>query len=199
MSQLLVQDREGASPRRREFRLGLHRGHGIGEHADGVVKSALGLVNRRFVIDHFQIARGALLGKQDVLLGFIELFQLAVNLGQPQIVIGILGIHSHETLILFERFRIFLFVQKRLCESPAVGDLAGLSFGGLPVGIFGIGQIVGLRIRVAIKIPKARCSRAIQDILQYGNGFLRFPFIEQKLRQLLDGIFVFRLSREQGA
>ena len=41
----------------------------------------------------------------------------------------------------------------------------------------------------------ARCKILCKTV----NGVLRFPFVEQKLRQLFDAIFIFRLARQQGA
>src|SRR6202043_846752 len=126
-------------------------------------------------------------------------FQLAVNLGQAEIVVRIFGIHFRETLILLERLRIFLFVQKCLRETPAVVDVAGLSFLGLAVGFFGIGEIVNLGVGISVEVPQAWRRSAVQDSFERGDGLLRFPFVEQELRQLLDGIFIFGFVGKQSA
>ncbi len=69
--------------------LRLHRRHGIGQHPNGIVKAPLGLIHKRFVIDHFQAAGGVLFGEKRLLFGFVELVELAVDLGKLQIVVGI--------------------------------------------------------------------------------------------------------------
>jgi len=90
---------------------------------------------------------------------------------------------SAETLIQAGVKRIF----------GVVGDsLNGLTEGGARRSI---GFTFAMR-RWPLSPRQARRRRALQNILQYRNGLLRFPFIEQKLRQLLNGILVFRLARE---
>src|SRR2546422_10751939 len=74
--------------RSRQTCLRLYPRDGVGEHTDGVLKPTLRLVDHRLVVDHFQAARGALLGVQDVLLGLVEMVQLPIDLRQSEVEIG---------------------------------------------------------------------------------------------------------------
>ena len=84
-------------------------------------------------------------------------------------------------------------------ELFAVVDVVGLGFRGLAIGLLGVRQIVDLVVSVAQQFPQPGRWRALQNALQRRDRLLRFPFIQQKLRQLLDAILIRRFAREQGS
>ena len=170
--------------------------HRIGKHADGIVVTPLGLVDLGLVVDHFEIARSALLRQQNLLLGLVQLMQLPVNIGKPQVIFGFVRLELDQLLILLQSLRILPFIEKRLRQAPDVAGLVRFQFHRVPIGLLGIGRIVHLRVSVAKLVIQSGAGRALQCLLQQRHRRLQLAFVHQELRQLLDRALVFRVARQ---
>ena len=100
-----------ASERRRDGRTGIafYADDGVGEHANGVFVAALRFVQHRFVVHDFYVAGRVLAGFEQVLFGLIELIELAIDLRDGEIVVGIVGHQVDQLLIDGQGVLIFFF------------------------------------------------------------------------------------------
>ena len=127
----------------------LDAGDRVGEHANGVFIAALGLVQHGFVVHDFQTAGSVLAGLDQIVFGFIELMELAINLRHAQIDVGVIGHQLGQLLIDLQGVSIFFFGHERLAKAALVAQFGRIEFGGFAIGDFGFRQIVRLGVSVA--------------------------------------------------
>ena len=151
VAQLLVKDCQRAGipfP----ARLALDARDGIGQHLYRFVVVALVLIEKRFVVENFQAARRELLGARQTRFGLIELSQPSVKLRGPQEIFRRARLQLRQLVELLERFRVFIFRHQRLRQSVAMAWILRIRGNGLAVGLFRLGVILRLRIRVAQQV-----------------------------------------------
>jgi hypothetical protein len=158
----------------------------------------LRLVQHGFVVHDFQAAWRVLAGSHKVLFGFIELVQFAVNLGDSQIDVGIVGHQIGKLFVDLQSFGIFFFGKEGLPQAALVAGLGRIEFRCLAVGVFRLGQVMGLGVRIAQKIQQDSRGRVCGDAFEQGHRFGGLTFVHKQLGQLLDGRLVFRIGVEDG-
>ena len=72
-------------------------------------------------------------------------------------------------------------------------QLGGIHLYSFPVSPFRFREVVRLRVGIAEKIEQGWRRRTAGDAFEKQNGVRGFPFIEEKLRELLDGGLVLRV------
>ena len=198
LAELLIEDSERAAARRKHGRL-LHADDRVGEHANRVFVAALRFVQHRFVVHDLYVAGRVLAGFEQVLFGLVELVELAIDLRNCEIVVGVVGHQVDQFLIDRQSVLIFFFGHQRLAESAQMIQLGRIDFGGAAIGGFGFGEIFGLRVGVAEQIEEDGRRIATRHAFEQRNGFGRFAFVEQKLRELFDGGLIFGIGLQNAA
>src|SRR5208283_3289839 len=132
-------------------------------------------------------------------LGFIELVEFAIDLGDAEIGVGIVGEHVGELFVGGEGFGIFFFGEQSLREAAEMGEFGGIEINGLAVGGFGFREVVNLGVGVAEVIVERGGRRSFDQAVEEVDGIFGFVLIEEELGELLDGGVVFRIVLEQAA
>ena len=131
---------------------------------------------------------------EKILLGFVKLMELAVDLREPQIRVRIVAVVFRNLLVHGQRIRKLLFGEQRLAEPALVVYFGRIESHRLAIDFFGFGQIFRLGVSVAQKTQQRGGRRSVlNDSFEQCDRVRRFALVQEKLRQLFDGLLVLRV------